>query len=193
MTAYRATTVLPPLVQQAQALAAQLQFPHSSTVEVGRPLHLLVRHIQRGVIGEIGTGCGVGAAWIVSALAPQSTFVTVELDPARAGAGRTFFTVFPNVHVLEGDWHALLAYAPFELLFVDGGSAKQYEPDVVLAALAPGGLVVLDDLTPEEHWPAAWHGRPDPVRTFCLNDERITATEIRVTATSAVILATVCR
>jgi len=56
-------------------------------------------------------------------------------------------------------------------------------------ALRPGGLIVLDDLTPEEHWPAEWRGKPDTVRERWLHDPRLAATEVRVAPTMAVILA----
>jgi predicted O-methyltransferase YrrM len=189
MALYRATSYTPFLVDQATALADQMGFAHSSCVEVGRLLHVLVRQYQRGTIGEIGTGCGVGAAWIISALAPVTGFVTVELDPGCARAAQALFAPFPKVRVIRGDWHDILPYGPFVLLFADGGQAKQTEPDVLLHALEPGGLLVLDDLTPREHWPPNWRSRPDPVRDYWLNDPRVAATEIRVTPTSAVILA----
>ncbi|MEH2177724.1 hypothetical protein [Nostoc sp.] len=51
-------------------------------------------------------------------------------------------------------------------------------------------MILLDDLTPKEYWPPEWHGRTDPIRKFWLKDLRIAATEIRVTAKSAVIFAT---
>jgi len=57
-------------------------------------------------------------------------------------------------------------------------------------ALQPGGLVVLDDLTPEEYWPPEWRGQPDVVRAFWLNDARLMATEVRTTVRTAAILAT---
>lgn len=190
MITYQARTELPPLVQQARSLADQLQFPESSLPEVGRLLHTLTYHITQGRIGEIGTGCGVGSAWIVSALHPDATFVTVESDPQRAAIAQELFAAQSNVCVLQSDWHELLTYAPFDLLFADGGKAKLTEPDTLIAALRLGGFLVLDDLTPEEYWPPEWRGKPDPVRDFWLNDSRVAATEIRVTATHAVILAT---
>lgn len=127
---------------------------------------------------------------MASALNPAVPFFTIEIDVPRAQAVQALFAHLPQVHVLPGDWHALLDYGPFALLFADGGGAKRLEPELVLSALRPGGLLVLDDLTPEEYWPPEWQGQPDPVRIFWLNDRRVAATEIRVTATSAVILAT---
>ncbi len=189
MTTYRALTTLPPLVQHARALAERAQFAASCTAEVGRLLVVLAAHVRGGVIGEVGSGCGVGTAWLASALAPDARLVTVEQEAARVDAVRELFAARDDVQVLHGDWHLLLPHGPFDLLFADT-PAKRDEPEVLLAALRPGGVLVLDDLTPETHWPPAWRGQRDPVRDFWLNDPRLHATELLTTPTSAVILAT---
>lgn len=191
MTSYRAVSWLPPLVERALQLAQAAAFTGSCTSEVGRLLYTLAARCHCGTVGEIGTGYGVGAAWIASGLPPSASLVTVEIDEARAAAARSLFTGCPNVLVLHGDWHEILAYAPFTMLFADGGKAKEREPEVLLEALEPGGLLVLDDLTPEDQWTPEQRQRwsPDPVRSFWLNDPRLAATEILVTPTSAVILA----
>ena len=75
----------PPLVQRALALERELGFERSCIREVGLLLHVLAAQRGRTRVGELGTGCGVGAAWIVSALQPSVPFLTVELDEARAG------------------------------------------------------------------------------------------------------------
>lgn len=180
---------IPSLVAQAMGLAEHAGFEHSSTPEVGRLLHVLARQIPEGVIGEIGTGYGVGSAWIASALAPRSSLVTVELDEECAAQASRLFAPFPNVRILQGDWHDLLAHGPFALLFADGGKAKQDEPEAILQAVRPGGLIVLDDLTPQDRWPPEWRGQPDPVREFWLHDPRVAAMEVLVTSSMAVILA----
>ena len=142
---------------------------------------------QRGRtrVGEIGTGVGVGAAWIASALAPGVPLVTVELDAGRAGAARGLFAEDPDVSVLEGDWHALMpAEAPFDLLFYDGGGKQRPDLDgeQVLGLLAPGGTLVMDDLTPGR-------GGDDPVRAFWLGRREVAAVELSVSSTEAVIVA----
>src|SRR5438094_5155475 len=124
MTVYRSRTEMPPLVHEAMALAERMGFAHSCSVEVGRLLGVLAGHVQNGVVGEIGTGCGVAAAWIVGNLAPKSRFVTVEVDAARVGAVRELLRPVSNAHVIHGDWPAILAHGPFDLLFVDAGAAK---------------------------------------------------------------------
>jgi predicted O-methyltransferase YrrM len=135
-------------------------------------------------VGEIGTGTGVGAAWIVSALPPSVPFVTVELDAERAAAAAELFAEDANVRVLEGDWHELMpAEAPFDLLFYDGGGKQRpdVDGDQVVGLLAPGGTIVMDDLTP---------GRPgpDPVREFWLGHPRLAAAELQVSPSMAVIV-----
>ena len=39
-----------------------------------------------GRIGETGTGCGVGLAWMLDATDESTSIVSVELDPGRAAA-----------------------------------------------------------------------------------------------------------
>lgn len=190
MASHQSTTHVPPLVEQAATLAERLNFTRSCWPEVGRLLADLVGHVREGIIGEIGTGCGVGTAWMASALAPNAELVTIELDAVRAEAARAIFAPIPNVRVLQGDWHELLPHGPFSMLFVDGGGAKRNEPNVVVEALRPGGLVVLDDLWPEGQEPPELRGNPDPVREFWLNERRLTATEILTSPRMAVIIAT---
>jgi predicted O-methyltransferase YrrM len=177
--------VLPPLVERALALTERLGFERSCIPEVGRLLHVLAAARGRARVAEIGTGTGVGAAWILSALPPEVPFFTAELDDERAAAAAELFRDDPQVRVLEGDWRELLPpEAPFDLVFFD--AAKQLRPredgELVIGLLAPGGVAVLDDLTP---------GRPgaDPVRAVWLEDERLAAAEVLVTPTSSVILA----
>lgn len=175
----------PPLVEHALAAAERLGFERSSSPETGRLLHLLAAQRGRSRVGEIGTGCGVGAAWMVSALPPATPFVTVELDGERARAAATVLGGDENARVLEGDWHELMpGEAPFDLLFYDGGGKQHPELDgeQVVALLAPGGTVVLDDLT---------RGRSgsDRVREFWLGHPRLAAVELAVSERESVIVA----
>lgn len=204
MSEHRALTAVPLLVREALALAERMGFGLSCTGAVGRLPRLLAGQVHDGCIGETGTGCGVGTAWLASSLAPDTTLFTIARDEERASATRALFRAYPNIRVLHGDARELLAHGPFDLLFLDGGpnikghmdgSAGPDEADVaaVLNALRPGGLSVLDDLTPERDWPAEWRGRPDRTRQFWLNDQRVAATELLVDPrggiASAVILA----
>ncbi len=197
---YRSRTSVPPLVQQAIGLAQRHGFEHSCIPEVGRLLGVLARHAHDGAVGEIGTGTGVGAAWMVTYIEPATRFVTIEADAGRADVAQSLFADRPNVRVIHGDWRVIVEHGPFDLLFVDAGDAKAGpgEPvakaaaaaETILRALRPGGMVVMDDLGPEEEWPEGMRGRPDPLREFWLNDPRLEATEVLTTPRTVAILAT---
>jgi predicted O-methyltransferase YrrM len=178
----------PFLVTHALELERRLGFTHSSIPEVGHLLHVLAGQRGRARVGELGTGCGVGAAWIVSALPPTVPFVTVELDSKLAEASAELFAEDENVRVLQGDWHELMPpEAPFDLLFYDGGGKQQPEVDgeQIVGLLTPGATIVMDDLTPGR----ATH---DVVREFWLNHPEITALEVLTTPGTSAIVGT-CR
>jgi predicted O-methyltransferase YrrM len=198
MSTYQSRTFVPPLVQGALDLARVQGFERSCLPEVGRLLSVLASHVQGGVVGEIGTGTGVGAAWMLSHMAPTTRFVTVEADERRAQTVQHLLRGLSNAQVIHDDWRVILSYGPFDLLFVDTGAAKAppgqqidtIATEMILAALRPGGIVVLDDLTPEADWPPQLRNLPDPVREFWLNDTRVQATEVLTTPHTAAILAT---
>jgi predicted O-methyltransferase YrrM len=146
---------------------------------VQRLVATLVASKPGGRIAEIGTSYGDGARAIVAALPPGATFVTVELDAERASRAAEALEG-TSAEVVQGDWLDVLpARAPFDLVFADGGVAY----DRVADLLAPGGILVKDDLTP---------GRPvagDATREALLDDPRLEATEVLVTPEMAVIVA----
>jgi predicted O-methyltransferase YrrM len=173
--------VVPPLVERALELARRLGFERSCSEEAGRLLHVLASQRGRTRVAEIGTGCGVGSAWILAGLAPGVTFVTVELDEQRAAAAAELLAEDANARVLRGDWRELLpGEAPFDLLFADGGRSKEHEELVGL--LAPGGTLVMDDLTPGR----AVEG--DPVRELWLRHPRVACVELRLSEREAAIV-----
>ena len=179
---------LPPLVRAAAESAAAQGFEESCLPQHGRLLALLAAGLGPGVIGETGTGGGVGLAWLATGAAPGARLLSIERDPARAAAARTLFG--PGVEVLTGDWTALEAYGPFDLLALDGGGqGKGTEPPLdVDRWLRPGGLVVLDDFTPSTRWPPLHQGHPDTARLHWLQHPHLLATELPLTPTNATLV-----
>ena len=175
-------------VTAARALAAELDFGHSCSTGTGRLLATLAA-ATTGTVGESGTGCGFGTAWLRSRLRPHSRIVTVERDPVRAAGAARLFDGDDTVTVLQADWTALRDHAPFALLFLDGGG-KTDGPDAVADLIAPGGIVVMDDFTPSDGWPPEFGGRPDDLRIAWLTDPRFAAVDVRVSPTESAVLAT---
>ena len=162
-------------MERALALATELGFAKSCSHETGRLLQLLAAQRGRERVGEIGTGAGVGTAWLASALPPGVPLWSVETDAALAHAAAGLFADDPDVHVLAGPWRELLpAEAPFDLLFYDGGR-KQFpeeEGEAVVELLAPGATVVLDDFRERR--------LDDPVKAFWLGHPRLAGAELAV-------------
>jgi predicted O-methyltransferase YrrM len=190
-------STVPELVRRAETLSEELGFGRSSIREVGRLLGALAASRPGGRLAEIGTGTGCGAAWIASSMGPDASFVTVEVDDARAAKCAELFASVPNMRVLHGDWHDVLPpEAPFDLLFFDGGGWKRSPPQQMraeseraLELMARGGVLAMDNLTPEHLWPADAPSWPDALREFWLGNDALVATEVLTTPDSSAILA----
>ena len=125
---------------------------------------------------------------MASGLDPSGWIVTVECDPERASAARAVHIADPRVQVLTADWTELQVHGPFDIFFCDGGG-KRTEPEAVIAMLAPGGLLVLDDFTPCSSWPPLHDGRLDALRLRYLCHEKLVATQVAVSPEETCILA----
>ena len=183
-----AAPAVPIRVAAAERAAATAGFKLSCTPEVGRLLSLAAAAKPVGTIAESGTGCGVGAAWLHSALGSGARLVTVERDEVLARTAAGLFADDERVHVLTGDWRLLEQHAPFDVFFCDGGG-KRDAPQEVVDLLAPGGILLLDDFTPSPEWPPRFAGTVDELRLFYLTHPDLHATEILTTATTSVVLA----
>ncbi len=197
--AYEGLTDLPPLVERAVALARREGFAHSCRPEHGRLLRALAAGAGR--IGETGTGCGVGLAWLASGARPGTRLFSVELDARRAALAAELFAGQPGVTVVRGDWTAIAREAPFDLLVLDGGGqgksswtpeapADPRAPADPEALLRPGGTIVIDDLTPASTWPPLYDGQPDPGRMHWHHHPAVDAAELRLAPDLATLIVT---
>jgi demethylmenaquinone methyltransferase/2-methoxy-6-polyprenyl-1,4-benzoquinol methylase len=139
----------PAIVVAALRRASELDFPASCEEPVGPLLATLAAAMPPGGrILELGTGAGVGTAWLVSGLGDRTdaSVTTVELDAALAGAVRA--SGWPVwVEVVTGDAEALLPdLGGFDLVFADAVAGKWTGLHLTLDALRPGGMLVLDDM-----------------------------------------------
>lgn len=155
---------VPPLVRRAVAGAAAAGAEHSCRDGDGRLRHVLAA--RRGLlrVATIGTGAGVGAAWVVAALAPQVPFVAVEPDEGAARLARDVLSEDEGVRILVGRWEELLPpESPFDLVVADASSVAAGDP-ALTGLLTPGGTVLVDGLGGGEAaldpaW-AAWLAHP---------------------------------
>jgi predicted O-methyltransferase YrrM len=175
--------VFPPLVQQAYAAARRIGFPLTREESAGsgcaclpgtgRFLAMLAAGCSR--IGELGTGAGIGTAWMASAMPAECTLVTAEIDEERAAAAREVFADDPRVTVVSGDSLRTVSLGgPYDLLFCDSGG----DMETLVDLLTIGGRVVMDDVTPLALLPDDSPFRTgDPKRAF-FADPRLVSTEV---------------
>jgi len=179
---------VPELVSRTLDLSRQRGFITSIRNETGRLLASLAAS-RTGTLAELGTGCGVGSAWLSSGAPKDARVVSAELDPALAGDVQKIFADTANVDVIAGDWSTLEQYAPFSLLFIDIREVME-SIDVIADLLEPGGIAVLDDFVPSAFWPPIVEGRVDTVREQWLTDERFAAVEMLIDVDASLIIAT---
>ena len=198
----------PEIVRQAIDLANQLKFPlmpEGRTIgskgppsacipSFGRLLRVLSAGKPGGLIGEAGSGAGVGTAWLASGLVSGARLISVELNPFLANAVSELFRDYPDVDVRHGDWReVMLADAPFDLLFLDAGiktDLVQLNWDFIVDLVKIGGQILFDDLTPVDLWPPSWEHITDQKREFAFANNRVLGTEVRTTTTTAALILT---
>lgn len=182
---------LPPLVTQAQALAQQAGFaltreqagpgrPSACLPGVGRFLAVLASGCAGGQIGELGTGVGIGAGWIASAMPADCRLITVEIDEPLARAARELLAADPRIEVITGDaLRVIPSRRPFDLLFADSGVRDRAGFATLVSSLRIGGRIVMDDVTPERMLPPDSPLRSSDIkRQFFASETRLVSTEV---------------
>lgn len=183
-----APPIVPELVTATLNLSRERGFITSTRHETGRLLAALAAS-RTGTLGELGTGCGVGSAWLSAGARSDSRIVTAELDPAMAEDVQKIFADVDGIEVIAGDWTSLEQFAPFALLFIDVREVMA-DIDRLAGLMEPGGIAVLDDFTPSQAWPPITEGRVDTVREQWLTDPRFTAVQMLIDANAALLIAT---
>ena len=72
---YRDRSALPERVARAADIADRFDFHNSCAMANVPLLQTLAASCRGGVIGEMGTGAGIGTAWIAEVAAPDTSMV----------------------------------------------------------------------------------------------------------------------
>jgi predicted O-methyltransferase YrrM len=168
-------------------MSLQHGYVMASRNETGRLLATLAA-TRTQTIAECGTGCGVGAAWLRTGAPPATRVLTAELDPQLAHATMQLFAD-DDIDVIHADWSTLGEQGPFSLIFIDAESARTSSREHVVGMLAEGGMIVLDDFTPDSRWPPMTDGHVDMLRQDWLTDERFVSVDVMVAPETAVLIA----
>ncbi len=136
--------MVPERVAAATGRARSAGFDLSCEPAVGGLLAVLAAHLPGGSrILELGTGAGMGTAWLVSGLLPRTdvTVTTVEHDPQTAQlAAQGSWPGFTDLR--RGDaLDVLREGGGFDLIFADAPGGKHEGLDLTIAALNPAACL----------------------------------------------------
>jgi predicted O-methyltransferase YrrM len=128
--------------------------------KTGSLLRVLAASKPGGRLLELGTGTGVGTAWLLAGMDAEARLETVESDARSLEIARRHLGNDPRVTFHPIDGAAFLQRsqpARFDLVFADTWPGKFTHRDLALGQLRSGGIFLVDDLLPQPNWPEG-HG-----------------------------------
>ncbi len=142
---------MPKIVLDAHERAKRIGFTLSSEDRVGQLLSTLSASVRlHGRILEIGTGTGVGTAWIVVGLSGRDDIelVSVEINDATLRCAQEY--PWPAwVSFVKADVMTLYdSLGQFDLIFADAEGGKWTGLQRTVGLLRPGGMLLMDDMIP---------------------------------------------
>jgi predicted O-methyltransferase YrrM len=160
---------------------ASSRFPARLRGRRGQGLAALVAAVPGGGrVLEIGTGVGVGLAWLVHGLGARRDVevVTVELDDE---VQRTALSAPwpPWVRFESGDGaEAVGGLGQFDLIFPDAPGGKIFELRRTVAALRRGGVLIVDNMDLTRHDDEQLRSALAVVRHRLLSDAELVCAEL---------------
>ncbi len=126
-----------------------------SVPRTGSLLRTLAASKPAGTFLELGTGTGVGTAWLLDGMDNNARLISVDHDPVLMAVARQYLAGDPRLTLQKEDVAAWISAAPeasFDLIFADTWAGKFTHLEEALRALKSGGLYVVDDMFPQADW-----------------------------------------
>jgi predicted O-methyltransferase YrrM len=172
----------PPAVLSAvQSDTERIGFTLASEPKTGALLRALAASKPGGHFLELGTGTGVGTAWILSGMDARSHLTSVDSDSKAQDVARRHFGHDARVTFHLGDGGAFLDQSSgrqFDLIYADAWPGKFTHLDQALALVKEGGIYFVDDLLPQPSWPDGHAARVPPLIARLENQRGFVATKL---------------
>lgn len=146
----------PPIIEQLEEATTAIGFKCASEPLTGSLLRTLAASKPSGKFLEIGTGTGIGTAWLLAGMHQDSRLISVENDKKFIEVALRFLSSDPRVTFRNEDAGNLiegLSSRSFDLIFADTWAGKYTHLNEALELLKPGGIYVIDDMLPQPTWP----------------------------------------
>ena len=139
----------PEVLEPLQKAAKDADFTMMSDPLTGNLLATLASSKPGGRLLELGTGVGLGTAWLLSGMDEGARLETVEVNPDLAQIAEEHLGSDKRLSIHTEDGLELLNRVQgqsFDLIFADAKPGKIDQPELALNLVAPGGFYVIDDL-----------------------------------------------
>jgi predicted O-methyltransferase YrrM len=141
---------------QIRARTTELNFGMASEPRTGVLLQLLAASKPGGRFLELGTGTGMGTAWLLSGMDAASTLISIDTNEEVQEVARASLGTDPRLKLMACDAAGFLWRQPkksFDVVFADAIPGKYEARDEALAVVKVGGFYVIDDMLPQPNWP----------------------------------------
>lgn len=155
---------MPEALRGLYADTEHLGFTMVSDPKTGGLLSVLAASKPGGRLLEIGTGTGVGTAWLLAGMDPHSHLDSIDTDPRVQAVARRHLGEDRRVtfHLADGaEFLTGLPRGQVDLVYADAWPGKFTHLDEALALVRIGGLYVIDDLLPQPNWPEGHASKVD--------------------------------
>lgn len=149
----------PAVINELAKTATILNFTISSDPLTGSLLRTLAASKPGGEILELGTGVGMGTAWLLAGMDTTAHLTTVDRNQDTTATARRLMGTDSRVTFQLMDGIAFIHSCHeqkrmFDVIFADSVPGKFAALEETLALLKKGGLYVIDDLNPQPGWSA---------------------------------------
>jgi predicted O-methyltransferase YrrM len=164
----------PPTVLAAMETATRdTGFDMASDHLTGALLRTLAASKPGGALLELGTGTGLATAWILEGMDGRARLDSVDNDAAVQTIARHYLgeDARLTIHTADGDRfipQLLADGTTFDFIFADTWPGKLRLLDEALALVKPGGLYIVDDMTPQPEWHTLDFGYDHPAAMAAL-------------------------
>ena len=147
---------LPAVLEAIGRDSRAIGFTMASEPQTGSIIRTLAASKPGGRFLELGTGTGIGTAWLLDGMDSSSRLDSVDNDPDAVAVARRHLGGDRRAtwHLTDGsEFLARLPPSQFDFIFADAWPGKFTGLDLALSKLRPGGIYVIDDLLPQPNWP----------------------------------------
>lgn len=149
-------TEAPPALAALRRDTERIGFSMASEPKTGSLLRALAASKPGARFLELGTGTGLGTAWLLAGMDASSHLDSVDTDATVQEIARRHLGHDDRVTFHLADGAAFIEQSlphQFDLIYADAWPGKFSHLEAALSLLRTGGIYLIDDLLPQANWP----------------------------------------